>query len=47
MVTDFTKKTSISKGMIMLNVNIGTVDRVTPFVVVTSKARYNILLGRE
>ena len=46
MVTDFTVKTSISKGMIMLNVRVGTVERITPFVVVTSKAGYNALLGR-
>ena len=46
-VTNFTGKTSISKGMIMPNVRIRTVDRVIPFVVVASKAGYNALLGRE
>ena len=44
-VTDFTGKTSISKGMIMLNVR--DVDRITPFVVVASRVGYNTLLGRE
>ena len=47
MVTDFIGKTSIAKGIIMLNVKVGTIDTVTPFVVVASKARYNALLGRE
>ena len=37
-VTNFIGKTSISSGMIMLNIRVGTVDRITPFVVVTSKA---------
>ena len=46
-VTDFIGKTSISKGMIMLNVRVGTIDRIIPFVVVASKAGYNVLLGRE
>ena len=31
-VTDFTGKTSISNGMIMLNVRVGTIDKITPFV---------------
>ena len=39
-VTDFTGKTSISKGIIMLNVRVATVDRVTPFIMVASKAGY-------
>ena len=47
MVTDFTGKTSKSKGIVMLNVRVGTIDRVTPFVVVASKAGYNALLGSE
>ena len=46
-VTNFTRKTSISKGMIMSNAKVGSVNRITPFVVVTSKARYNTLLGKE
>ena len=46
-VTNFTGKTSISKGMIMLNVHIRTVDRVTTIVVVASKVGYNALLGRQ
>ena len=47
MVIDFTGKTSISKGIVMLNVRVRIVDRVTPVVVVASKAGYNALLGRE
>ena len=31
-VTGFTGKTSISKRMIMLNVRIGSVGRITPFM---------------
>ena len=46
-VSDFTGKTSIWKGIVMLNMKIGLVDRITPFVVVASKAGYNALLGRE
>ena len=46
-VTDFIGKISISKGMIMLDVRVGSIDRITPFVVVTSKARYTTLLGKE
>ena len=46
-VTNFTRKTSISKAMIMLNVRVGSVDRITLFVVVTSKAGNNALRGRE
>ena len=31
----------------MSNAKVGSVNRITPFVVVTSKARYNTLLGKE
>ena len=33
--------------MIMLHVKVRSVNRITPFVVTTSKAGYNALLGRE
>ena len=46
-VTDFTGKTSISKGIVMFKVRVGSVDRITPVVVIASKAGYNALLGRE
>ena len=46
-VTDFTGKTSISKGIIMLKVKVGSVYRITPFVVIASKTSYSALLGRE
>ena len=47
LVTDFIGKTSVSKGMIMLNVRVGSVDRINLFVVMISKARYNGLVGRK
>ena len=46
-VTNFIGKTSTSKGIIMLNVRVETVDRVTSFIVVASKAGYNTLFGKE
>ena len=46
-VADFTGKTSMSQGMIMLNVRVRSVNRITPFVIVTSKVGYNALLERE
>jgi hypothetical protein len=46
-LTDFEGKTSKSLGVILLSVRVGTVARPTLFVVVSSKANYNMLLGRE
>ena len=40
-------KTSIVKGMVLLNIRVGSIDRPTMFVVVPSKASYNLLLGRD
>ena len=31
----------------MLKVKVGSIKRITPFVVIASKAGYNALLGRE
>src|ERR1044072_8350988 len=46
-LSDFGGKTSKALGVILLNVHVGTVQRPTLFVVVPSKANYNLLLGRE
>lgn len=40
-------KSSKFKGIIVLNIKLGTITRNTMFVVVVSKANYNLLLGRE
>src|ERR1044072_1062373 len=46
-LSDFEGKTTKSLGVILLSVRVGTVIRPTLFVVVASKANYNMLLGRE
>jgi hypothetical protein len=46
-LSDFEGKTTKSLGVILLSVRVGTVTRPTLFVVVSSKANYNMLLGRE
>src|ERR1044072_2113111 len=46
-LSDFEGKTTKSLGMILLSVKVGTVIRPTLFVVVSSKANYNMLLGHE
>ena len=46
-ITDFNGKTSAVKGMVLLNIKVGRVDKPTMFVVVPSKASYNVLLGRD
>src|ERR1044072_2736704 len=46
-LSDFEGKTTKSLGVILLSVRVGTVLRPTLFVVVSSKANYNMLLGRE
>ncbi|XP_057446268.1 uncharacterized protein LOC130738310 [Lotus japonicus] len=47
-LSDYEGKTSTSMGgAIMLNITVGTVGRSTLFIVVPSKANYNLLLGRE
>src|ERR1044072_6222904 len=44
---DFGGKISKALGVILLNVHVGTNQRPILFVVVPSKANYNLLLGRE
>ena len=46
-VTDFSGKTSPSDGVVMLNVQVGSVARTTLFVVIPTKSSYNLLLGRD
>ena len=46
-VTDFNGKTSTVKGVVLLNIRVGSVDRHTMFVVVPSKVSYNLPLGRD
>ena len=46
-VTDFNGRTSPSDGVTMLTIQVGTIKRPTLFVVVPSRASYNLLLGRD
>lgn len=46
-VTDFSGKTSPSDGVVMLNIQVETVERMTLFVIVPAKSSYNLLLGRD
>lgn len=46
-VTDFSGKTSRSDGVIALDITVGSVIKSTMFVVIPTKASYNLLLGRE
>lgn len=46
-VTDFCGRLSNSEGMICLDLKVGSIARPTMFVVMPSKANYNLLLGRE
>ena len=46
-VTNFNGKTFVIKGMVLLNIRVGSIDRPTMFVVVLSKASYNLLLRRD
>lgn len=46
-LSDYEGKTGSSLEAIMLNITVGTVARSTLFIVVPSKANYNLLLGRE
>ena len=46
-VTNFSGKTSPSDGVVMLNVQVGSVARTTLFVVIPTKSSYNLLLGRD
>ena len=46
-ITDFNEKTSTSPGCIVLDLKVGSIIRTTMFIVVPSKANYNLRLGRE
>ncbi|KAL1337299.1 hypothetical protein AAHE18_10G129500 [Arachis hypogaea] len=46
-VTDFNGKTSSLRGVVLLSIEVGFVNRPTLFVVVPSKAGFNLLLGRD
>nr|KYP70906.1 hypothetical protein KK1_010146 [Cajanus cajan] len=47
MISDYAGKSSNPEGMILLDVQIGSVKRTTMFIVTPSKANFNVLLGRE
>ena len=46
-ITDFNVKTSKSDGILALNIQVGSVLRTTMFIVVPSRANFNLLLGRD
>lgn len=46
-IIDFSGKTSPSDGVIMLNIQVGTVERMTLFMIVPARSSYNLLLGRD
>nr|KYP31505.1 hypothetical protein KK1_048142 [Cajanus cajan] len=47
LISDYAGKSSQPEGMILLDVEKGTVKRTTMFIVTPSKANFNVLLGRE
>nr|KYP31050.1 hypothetical protein KK1_049148 [Cajanus cajan] len=47
LISDYAGKSSQPEGVILLNVQIGSVKRTTMFIVTPSKANFNVLLGRE
>ncbi|RYQ84447.1 hypothetical protein Ahy_B10g103797 [Arachis hypogaea] len=47
LVTDFSSASTPAKGLVTLGVKVGSSDRNTIFMVVSSKASYNALLGRD
>ena len=47
LVTDFSKRTLRVRGILMLSVKVGSVERPTTFLVVPSRVSYNVLLGRD
>nr|KYP48747.1 Transposon Ty3-G Gag-Pol polyprotein [Cajanus cajan] len=47
LISDYAGKSSHPEGMILLDVQIGSVKRTTMFIVTPSKANFNVLLGRE
>nr|KYP33636.1 hypothetical protein KK1_045501 [Cajanus cajan] len=47
LISDYAGKSSQLEGMILLDAQIGSVKRTTMFIVTSSKANFNVLLGRE
>nr|KYP34103.1 hypothetical protein KK1_044978 [Cajanus cajan] len=47
LISDYAGKSSQPEGMILLDVQIGSVKRKTMFIVTPSKANFNVLLGQE
>nr|KYP41519.1 Putative AC transposase [Cajanus cajan] len=47
LISNYAGKSSQAEGMILLDVQIGSVKRTTMFIVTPSKANFNVLLGRE
>nr|KYP37009.1 hypothetical protein KK1_041822 [Cajanus cajan] len=47
LISNYAGKSSQPEGMILLDVQIGSVKRTTMFIVTPSKANFNVLLGRE
>ena len=46
-VTDYRGKSTPAKGVVLLNVKVGTMERATLFVVILSKSSYDLLLGQD
>ena len=44
---NFNGKNSAIKGVVLLNVKVGSINRSTMFIVVPSKTSYNLSLGRD
>nr|KYP40047.1 hypothetical protein KK1_038629 [Cajanus cajan] len=47
LISDYAGKSSQLEGMILLDVQIGSVKMTTMFIVTPLKANFNVLLGRE
>lgn len=47
MVSDFYRKPANSKGVICLDVSVGSKRRPTMFLVISLQVNFNMLLGRE
>nr|KYP33259.1 hypothetical protein KK1_045905 [Cajanus cajan] len=47
LIFDYAGKSSQPEGMILLNMQIGSVKRTTMFIATPSKVNFNVLLGRE
>nr|KYP33197.1 hypothetical protein KK1_045967 [Cajanus cajan] len=47
LISDFARKSSQPKRMVLLDVQVRSVRRTTMFIVTPSKANFNVLLGQE